>query len=30
MAHPGAKERPNELASTKDSRTILTVAKRAK
>src|SRR5262249_30474685 len=30
MAHPGAKERPSELASTKDSRTILTVAKRAK
>lgn len=30
MSHPGAKERPSELASTKESRTILTVAKRAK
>jgi uncharacterized protein (TIGR03067 family) len=30
MARPGAKERPSELASTKENRTILTVLKRAK
>jgi uncharacterized protein (TIGR03067 family) len=29
MARPGEKERPTELASTKESKTVLTVAKRA-